>query len=147
MNLELVEQIVSLIDTHALTEITVEDDGRRFHVRRPLFGQPPPYADTANAAAIETLESASIAEPANPPIEAEDNPIVLTSPMVGLFHHRQQPIPYGGLITPGQVVGSIESMKLMSDVLADQGGRVVEVLIEDGAPVEYGQPLFRLAPA
>ena len=67
--------------------------------------------------------------------------------MVGLFHHAPTPIRYGVLLTRGQVVGAIESMKLMNDVQADQVGRVVDVLVEDGAPVEYGQPLFRVMPA
>ena len=65
--------------------------------------------------------------------------------MVGIFHHAEPPLPYAAVVAPGQVVGSIESMKLMNEVLAEAGGRVTEVLVEDGAPVEYGQALFRLA--
>lgn len=149
MNLELVEQIVSLIDAHSISEITIEQEGHRVHVRRSIAAPPAerPNMETIGASDTALAEIAGNAESTKPLVESDDNPIVLTSPMVGLFHHRAQPVPYGGLITLGQVVGSIESMKLMSDVLADQGGRVVEVLIEDGAPVEYGQPLFRLAPA
>jgi len=69
----------------------------------------------------------------------------LTATMVGIFHDTDPPLPYAAEVTVGQVVGSIESMKLMNEVLSEFGGRVVEVLTEDGAPVEYGQPLFRLA--
>nr|MDQ2688378.1 biotin/lipoyl-binding protein [Armatimonadota bacterium] len=103
----------------------------------------------AHALAVATdaphAESPSETPVAPPPVSPEETePILLTAPMVGLFHHLSQPVRYGGLITPGEVVGSIESMKLMTDVPAQQGGRVVEVLVEDGGPVEYGQALFRL---
>ena len=66
--------------------------------------------------------------------------------MVGLFRHATPPVGYGALVTPGQVVGNIESMKVLNDVPAAEGGRVADVFVEEGAPVEYGQPLFRLVP-
>ena len=72
-------------------------------------------------------------------------PIRLWSPMVGVFYHARPPLPYGAEIEPGQIVGSIESMKLMNDVRAEHAGRLTDILIEDGTPVEYGQTLFRLA--
>ncbi len=147
MNLQTVEQIVALINEHPVSEITLEQEGSRVHVRRspsalmPSVTSPPSHAE----AAPQTVSR----EPAvaGPPESPEAEPILLTAPMVGLFHHARQPVRYGGLVSPGDVVGSIESMKLMNDVPAPQGGRVVEVLVEDGGPVEYGQALFRLAPA
>jgi biotin carboxyl carrier protein len=139
MDIEAVEQIVALLKEFPVAEITLEQEGRRVHVRRPAPVAKGPGPNEGPPAAPE----ASLAAAGVP---AESEPVLLTSPMVGLFHHLVPPAGYGGLIAPGDVVGSIESMKLMSDVVADQGGRVVEVLIEDGAPVEYGQALFRLSP-
>ena len=65
--------------------------------------------------------------------------------MVGIFYHAEPPLFLGAEIKAGQIIGSIESMKLMNDVVAEDSGRVTDVLVEDGAPVEYGQALFRLA--
>ena len=145
MTLETIEQIVALIRENPVSEITLEQDGHRVHVRRSASA--PIHAPTSPTDALraEALSEESIP---TPPVEPEDAaPILLTAPMVGLFHHSPQPVRYGGLIEAGDVVGSIESMKLMNDVPAQQGGRVVEVLVEDGGPVEYGQALFRLVPA
>lgn len=146
MTLEAIEQIVALISENPVSEITLEQDGQRVHVRRspsaPVHAAPAPPADTPRA---EAVSEAPVAAPLAEPEDAE--PILLTAPMVGLFHHAPRPVRYGGTVAPGDIVGSIESMKLMNDVPALLGGRVVEVLVEDGGPVEYGQALFRLVPA
>ncbi len=138
MNLELVEQIVAILGEHPVSEITVEQEGRRVCVRRaqvaaPLSAGPPPTV--ADVPALGTEPDAGAAEEA----------LTLTAPMVGLFHHADPPLPYGATVAGGQVVGAIESMKLMNDVVAEAGGQLIDILIEDGAPVEYGQPLFRLS--
>jgi len=144
MNLELVEQIVALMGEYPVSEISVEQDGRRVCIRKPLMGiaLPPPIH-----AMLEEIgePSAASAEAAELEVAAEEDRQTLTATMVGIFHHENPPVPYAAVIEPGQRIGYIESMKLMNDVLAEAGGRVVEVLVEDGAPVEYGQSLFRLA--
>ena len=140
MNLDLVEQIVALMGEYPVSEITVEQEGRRVCVRRP-HPTPPPSAAPAPAAEEAPPAPPAEASPEAPPEEARQ----LLATMVGIFHHADPPVPYAAVIRPGQVVGYIESMKLMNDVVADEGGRVTDVLAEDGAPVEYGQALFRLA--
>lgn len=137
MNLDLVEQIVTLMGEYPVSEITVEQDGRRVCVRRPLVAAPP-------------LPTAAGAPPAGAPPDTTPEIVPeearqLLAPMVGIFHHAAPPLPYAADVRPGQVIGYIESMKLMNDVVAEQSGRVTDVLVEDGAPVDYGQPLFRLA--
>lgn len=147
MNLETVEQVVSLLNEYPVSEITLEQDGGRVYARRghsPLPAAavaPTPAANTE----ISIDNTAAGGDDREPITEADETPILLAAPMVGLFHHLDPPIRYGGLLASGDVVGSIESMKLMNDVTAEQGGRIIEVLVEDGAPVEYGQALFRLA--
>jgi len=136
MNLELVEQIVSLLGEHPVSEISVESEGRKVRVCRPLTSAAP-----ADIAVVNTLETPSESEVVLP------ETYMLTASMVGIFHHVTPPLPYAALVTVGQVIGSIESMKLMNEVFAEYGGRIIETLTEDGAAVEYGQPLFRLAAA
>ena len=143
MNLELVQQIVALMGEYPVSEITVEQEGRRVCVRKPLTAAvaPMPLMDALEAVTEEAGEPSAILEVA----AAEEERRTLTATMVGIFHHADPPIPYAAVIEAGQCIGFIESMKLMNDVLAEAGGRVVEVLVEDGAPVEYGQSLFRLS--
>ncbi len=138
MNLELVEKIVGLLCEYPVSEIAVEREGHRVFVRRPLAGAPAVAAPVADmpleqdAAAGETLAEA---------LELR----VLTAPMVGIFYHAEPPLSLGAEVKAGQVIGSIESMKLMNDVAAEASGLVADVLVEDGAPVDYGRALFRLA--
>ena len=141
MNLELVEQIVSVLGEYPVSEITVERDGQRVSVCRPLTASVPPARPEDGP---PPASQAASPEPGSETEAAAPAPRTLTATMVGIFHHADPPVPYAAVIAPGQRVGFIESMKLMNDVLAETGGRVTEVLVEDGAPVEYGQSLFRL---
>lgn len=146
MTIETLEQVVGLLAEYPVAEITLERGGERVCVRRGAvaFAPPaPPLPAPASAAGGGDNRSAADADAAALPAA---EPVLLLAPMVGLFHHLPAPPRYGMGIAEGQVVGHIESMKLMNDVLAEQAGQVVEVLVEDGGPVEYGQPLFRLAP-
>lgn len=72
---------------------------------------------------------------------------LISAPLVGAFHMATPPIAEGSLIRRGQIVGYIESMKLMSELKADIEGVVTEVLIADRQPVEYAQPLLRVMPS
>ena len=138
MNLELAEKLVGLLGEYPVSEIVVETEESRVHLVRPLGAASPLPAPS--------MQSATVSE------EAADAPLVdsvlelvpLSSPMVGVFYHLSPPLPFAAEIVPGQVVGAIESMKLMNNVTAGHGGRITEILIEDGTPVEYGQTLFRL---
>ncbi|MFE9689360.1 acetyl-CoA carboxylase biotin carboxyl carrier protein [Micromonospora sp. NPDC005806] len=81
---------------------------------------------------------------------AADRPAV-RAPVVGTFYRAPEPgappfVAVGDVVRPGQVVGIVEAMKLMNEVTAGQVGRVVEVLVADGKPVEYDQPLIALEP-
>ena len=140
MNLSTLEEIVGLLDEHAVTEIDANLDGERVHVRRAHVPvslaaavAPPPQAFAPEADAV-------LHDDANVP-----DVFVLHAPMVGLFHHASPPLGVGASVVAGQKIGAIEAMKLMNDVVANEAGRVLEILTEDGAPTEYGQPLLRLS--
>lgn len=131
MDIDSVARLVAVLKEYPVSEIAVEAAGRRIHVRR-----------SAAASAVPAQS------PPEPPAEAlpTEEAYTLTAGMVGLFHHTEPPVGYAQTVAPAQTVGGIEAMKLVTDVVIETGGRVIEVLIEDGAPVEYGQPLFRLVP-
>ncbi|MFC4147513.1 acetyl-CoA carboxylase biotin carboxyl carrier protein [Micromonospora mangrovi] len=85
-----------------------------------------------------------------PTVEADR--LAVRSPVVGTFYRCPEPgatpfVAVGDLVRAGQVIGIVEAMKLMNEVIADRAGRVLEILVEDGKPVEYDQPLLALAPA
>lgn len=72
---------------------------------------------------------------------------IISAPMVGIFHSNNEALKPGKEINAGQIVGSIESMKLLNDVIADFSGEIIEVMVENGTPVEYGQALCKITPA
>ncbi|WP_346533484.1 acetyl-CoA carboxylase biotin carboxyl carrier protein [Micromonospora sp. DPT] len=95
---------------------------------------------------------ASVAPPPAPRAAPPAGRIEVRSPMVGTFYRAPEPgaapfVTVGELVRPGQVVGIVEAMKLMNEVTAERAGRVAEVLVDDGRPVEYDQPLVALDPA
>ena len=139
MNLDLTEKIVALLTEYPVSEIAVDIGGSRVYASRPLRSTPPPAAPTS---LLLTPDASATAAAEAAPAEAVR---LLTSPMVGIFYHAEPPLAVGMEVQAGQAIGSIESMKLMNDVLAEVGGRVTDVLADDGAPVDYGRPLFRLS--
>ncbi len=86
-----------------------------------------------------------------PPAEQQANGIPIPSPMVGTFYRSPSPdadpfVKEGDVVSPGQTVCIIEAMKIMNEIEAEVGGRVTQVLPENGSPVEYDTPLFLVEP-
>ncbi|NYF59692.1 acetyl-CoA carboxylase biotin carboxyl carrier protein [Micromonospora purpureochromogenes] len=108
-------------------------------------------AATETARALDAPAVAPVAPPSPRPALPAGR-IEVRSPMVGTFYRAPEPgaapfVTVGDLVRPGQVVGIVEAMKLMNEVTAERAGRVAEVLVDDGRPVEYDQPLVALDPA
>jgi acetyl-CoA carboxylase biotin carboxyl carrier protein len=106
--------------------------------------QPPPAAPPAAPVAA--------AAPVAPAKAAEDSKtFTVNSPFVGTFYRSASPdsppfVDVGQVVKKGQVLCIVEAMKLMNEIEAEQPGRLTEVLVQNGSPVEYGEPLFRLEP-
>jgi biotin carboxyl carrier protein len=126
-----------LLGEYDVSEISVDQNGHKITVKKGVSHQ------VAAGAAMPGDQT----EPPGPVDADEISSQMVIAPMVGLFRHTKPALSYGSVVERGQPVGMIESMKLMNDVLAEIGGTVVEVLIEEGSPVEFGQPLFRLSQA
>ncbi|MEU4473457.1 acetyl-CoA carboxylase biotin carboxyl carrier protein [Micromonospora sp. NPDC023888] len=95
---------------------------------------------------------AAAGPPAAPVRPAVPGRAAVRAPIVGTFYRASEPgakpfVAVGDLVRPGQPVAIVEAMKLMNEVTADRAGRVVAILVEDGHPVEYDQPLVELDPA
>lgn len=146
MDMDRIEALVELVAKSGVEEVTVRSTGGRITVRKEAAA--PRAARTGRTdGAMVVAVPAGAAEQAVEAAAAAEAHFTITAPMVGIFYHAEPPVGPGTVVRPGQVVGAIESMKLMNDVRAEVGGGVAEILVEAGMAVEYGQPLFVVAEA
>lgn len=149
MDLKELKELISLMDDAQLSEIELEEDGRRIRLKK-ASAEPIVIAPTAAAAQNETVASAATQAAAS-----EQNNTLhhqVTSPIVGTFYTAPSPntdpyIALGDLVKKGQVICIVEAMKLMNEIESDIDGRIVKTCVEDGAAVEYGEALFLIEPA
>jgi acetyl-CoA carboxylase biotin carboxyl carrier protein len=151
--------LAEILTEHALTEVIVEHQGSTITLRcgapsavaaAPVhvpMAMPVPQPFTQHhAPAVTAAHGGGAPAPAAP----EDKTHAVTSPFVGTFYRKPNPdspsyVNVGDKVTKGQVLCIVEAMKLMNEIEADVAGTVTGILVEDGAPVEYGQPLFKIA--
>ena len=141
---ELVRSLAALLDETNLSEIEYETQGTRVRVARNImYGAPaiPPVAASHAAAPAAPVAAASAAAP-----DPANHPGALKSPMVGVAYLSPEPsapkfIAVGDAVAEGQTVLLIEAMKTYNPIRAAKGGKVTAILVEDGQPVEYGEPL------
>ena len=142
LDLEQLRELIRLLDEANLTEIEVEHDDDRIRVRR----DPAAIVATVPQSVAPTAEGAAAAAAA---VAADENGVYVTSPFVGTFYRSPSPdndpfVEVGDEIVVGQVLCIVEAMKLMNEIEAETAGTVIEVLVENGKPVEYGDKLFRI---
>jgi acetyl-CoA carboxylase biotin carboxyl carrier protein len=144
----LVRELAELLTVNELTEIEVEDGDRKIRVRRelaPVVAAAPAIATAPNAPA---LSGPSLQ--AREDVGSQDGDVAgeaVKSPMVGTVYMSPEPgaaqfIEVGKAVKAGDTLCIIEAMKLLNEVEAEVGGTVKQILVENGQPVEYGQPLF-----
>jgi acetyl-CoA carboxylase biotin carboxyl carrier protein len=143
---KLTRHLAGVLTESALTEIEVESGDVRVRIQRAH----------ALPAAVHAPAAAGIAAPAVAahPVVADVAPVTtvaVEAPMVGTFYRASSPTaePYvkeGDVVKEGQILCIIEAMKLMNEIESKVSGRVVTVAVENGQPVEYGQPLFLIEP-
>jgi acetyl-CoA carboxylase biotin carboxyl carrier protein len=148
----IVRSLAGILAEHSLTELVYDTPDVTITLKRggpsvalPLPALPPPLAGVPMAG-----HAAVGSGPASAPVVEEKGHIV-TSPFVGTFYRRPNPdatnyVAINDRVDKGQVLCIVEAMKLMNEIEADISGTVIGIMAEDGAPVEYGQPLFKIAP-
>lgn len=165
LDLEFLERLIQAIDESSLDSIEIERGGTRVrlaktppqHVSAPAAPTPLPAAAHAPAPAPSAGGSAESTAPTGGEEEGgaeagSGNLVDITSPMVGTFYRAPAPDapPYvdtGSSVSQGDTLCIIEAMKLMNELESEVSGKIVEILVENAQPVEYGQVLFRLDPA
>ena len=142
---ELVKKLAAMLDENELSEIEVEDNGRRIVVKRKLAAPAPAAPAPAPAAAAPPPPAAA---PVAEPSPASD-PAAVKSPMVGTVYLSAEPgsPPFaaeGASVAEGDTLLIIEAMKVMNPIAAPRAGIVRRTLVQDGQPVEFDQPLVIL---
>ena len=150
-------QLITLLGESDIQELKLEGDDFRLELRRNLpASQPQVVMQAAPAPAMVAAPAvAPVATPsAAPPAAAavRGDLLEVTAPMVGTFYRASAPgepafVELGSRISAGQTICILEAMKLMNELEAEVSGEVVEILVENGTPVEFGQVLMRVRPA
>ncbi len=148
LDAKLVREIANMLSESDLTEIEVEKGDLRIRVaRQTTIVASAPAQAYAPAAAVVAVSAANSGLPEALVVDEHNAADILKSPMVGTVYLRPSPdakpfIEIGAHVTSGQKVLLIEAMKTFNDIVAHKSGAITAILVEDGQPVEYGQPLF-----
>lgn len=144
----LVRSLASLLDETNLTEIEYESDGTRIRVARQItYGAFPAPAAPSFAVPASEGKPAQVKEDlSSVALAKEDHPGALKSPMVGVAYLAPEPgkpnfVAVGDSVAAGATILLIEAMKTYNPIRAAKAGKVTAILVEDGSPVEYGEPL------
>jgi acetyl-CoA carboxylase biotin carboxyl carrier protein len=158
LDLKQIKQVIDLMKRSELSEFAFEEEGFKLKIRRGANGLPVVSSSQAsNVQQAAPAQSAPTAAAAPAPVAVaapvtgadEVGVIYVKSPMVGTFYRSASPEskPYaenGTKVTETSVVCIIEAMKIMNEIQSEVKGTVLEILVENGQPVEYGQKLFKV---
>ncbi len=157
MTIDEIRELINLAQETGVAELEVQRGENKVRIRRSLGSTQEVLLQevAARAGVVPNPGPAAPAPaPAAPPVEpvAEDNLVMVKSPIVGTFYESPSPgsppfVQPGDVVHPGQVLCIIESMKLMNEIEAEVAGTVVKKLVGNAQPVEYGEALYAIRPA
>ena len=146
MDLNLIKRLVKIVDTSGITDLEIEENGIRVKIAKKIrqaqvAAEPQVSAQTVRAE-VKVEEKPEQVEETIPANLHE-----IRSPIVGTFYMAPSPdadnfAEIGDQVSPGTVLCIVEAMKLMNEIEADVSGKIIKILVENGKPVEYNQPLF-----
>ncbi|MDD4916078.1 MAG: acetyl-CoA carboxylase biotin carboxyl carrier protein [Methylococcales bacterium] len=143
MDIRKIKKLIDLIEESDIAEIEISEGEESVRISR--YSAPPPvqYAQSAPVAPAP----APVLAPAAVAVEEKVSGHVVKSPMVGTFYRSASPgsasfVELGQQVSAGQTICIIEAMKILNQIEADKSGKIKQILVENGHPVEYGQPLF-----
>ncbi|MCX5693917.1 MAG: acetyl-CoA carboxylase biotin carboxyl carrier protein [Candidatus Omnitrophica bacterium] len=150
MNIKEIKEMINLMNENGLAELEVEKDDMRIRLKKTATGiesfETPIVYPAQGAAAGAKVQNMQEAEEKNTVKTVE-----IKSPMVGTFYRAPNPeappyVEVGQVIEPGQVICIIEAMKLMNEIKSEIKGKILEILVDNAEPVEFGQSLFLIDP-
>jgi acetyl-CoA carboxylase biotin carboxyl carrier protein len=151
VDLKDIKAIIDLMKKNSITEFELERQDSKIRLKRGLNGVTPAVQYDEPAAAISILPATASAPVAAAPLVATGE-LDIKSPMIGTFYRAPSPeagnyVEIGTEVNLETVVCIIEAMKVMNEIKAEVKGVVTQVLVENGKPVEFGQPLFKVRPS
>lgn len=157
MDIQFVRKLVKIVTDSQIAELEIEEEGQRVRVTRTLYSEPvvmttPAPAVPAAAPQVPAAAPAQAETPAPAATPEVHSGVEVHSPIVGTFYRASSPdaepyVQVGQSVSKGQTLCIIEAMKIMNEIESDQAGTLVKILVEDGQPVEYNQPLFIIDPS
>jgi len=157
-SLDQVRELVTILNKTDITELTLESGDVRLSIRKsetrastmPVAMPTSAVLSAVNSAAIEHTATSSVAHTTTVADSLPSKKLIeITSPMVGTFYRSPAPdeapfVEIGDTVKKGHTVCIIEAMKLMNEIESESSGKIVEILVENTQPVEYGQVLMRI---
>ena len=145
MNIKEIKEMINLMNENGLVELEIEKDGMRIRLKKTGSG-----GDAYSVPIVVERERIGGVKHANlePAVETQpEKAMEIKAPMVGTFYRAASPdsapfVEVGQVIEPGQIICIIEAMKLMNEIKSEIKGKVIEVLVDNAEPVEFGQPMF-----
>jgi acetyl-CoA carboxylase biotin carboxyl carrier protein len=151
MNIKEIKEMISLMNENGLVELEVEKDDMRIRLKKTSGG-----IEGFSGPVVIQGQNIPVPQekPQNVPLEAEKSAVKtveIKAPMVGTFYRAPSPespayVEVGQVIEPGQVICIIEAMKLMNEIKSEIKGKILEILVDNAEPVEFGQSLFLIEP-
>lgn len=160
-----IREIIRLIDQSTISEFKYENDGATLSIKKESGTNVQVVAEEVSKQQVEQVQVSTPASQkeetfvtkeipkqqaiSEPVVENDENVVEIVSPMVGTFYRRPSPesdpyVEIGDAINEDTIVCIVEAMKLFNEIEAEASGEIIEVLVEDGELVEYGQPLFKV---
>jgi acetyl-CoA carboxylase biotin carboxyl carrier protein len=154
MDIRKVKKLIELLEESGINEIEIKEGEESVRISRAPSGGAPQMAYYAPPMPLAAAEAVSAVAPATPAPAAAAAPRAtehtVQAPMVGTYYSAPAPgakafVQIGDEVKVGQVLCIIEAMKMMNQIESDRAGRITSVLVQNGDPVEFGQPLFSIA--
>ena len=149
MDLRKLKTLIELVESSGIAELEISEGEERVRITRTAASTQQTYTPTlsSNIAAAAPAQASTPAAAVEPAKSAVMEGHVVKSPMVGTFYRSASPgskafVDVGQSVNSGETVCIIEAMKLLNEIEADQSGVIKAILVENGQPVEFGQPLF-----
>jgi acetyl-CoA carboxylase biotin carboxyl carrier protein len=142
MEIDDLKELIDLLKETDITDLQLEKNGTKIRIKRERMLSP---------MEIQVQKLGGLQEKIISTTEEETRLITITSPIVGTFYRAPSPeaapfVEIGSRVKKGQVLCIVEAMKLMNEIESETDGTVIKVLVENGQPVEYGEPLFLIEP-
>jgi acetyl-CoA carboxylase biotin carboxyl carrier protein len=152
MDLRKLKKLIDLVQESGIGELEITEGEERVRISRAGANAPVVMASPAPMALVTGPGGPAGAPAAAPEAPAAPTGHTLKSPMVGTFYRSPSPgapsfVEVGQVVAKGQTLCIIEAMKLLNEIESDASGTVKAILVENGQPVEYGQPIFVIEPA